>query len=488
MEEQFPEHMDLVSSKPLSVEEARMYLRPDEVLVQYVVEFEQSFMWIITNEVVRWKRLSLGRNLMGEQVAALRCGLDKTAWRGEGEKRCQELLKISLTHEDIENDTPLPFDTVLAYVLCDMILCNEMKLLKDATGVPKHLIIVATEPLSRLPFQTLPSELPKTSRFPQTAEEFARVKWLGLSQPITVIPSVASLRALRRDAKKSTAAKPYVGFGNPLLNGIVDGRHANTNVQIQAWTKELQSCVAPKIKQLCSWVKTRSVSGPPVKASVLQQWRPLPQTACELCAIGSLWLPPDELSREVRLGSLATEKLVKQLGAISAKTGRSQLQDYRVVHFATHGVVANEGMGLSEPGLVMTPPAEGAETDEDDGYLSASEITGLKLDADLVILSACNTASGTLRSKEALSGLARAFFYAGARAILVSHWEVYTNAAVELTTRTMGHLSSRSNSRRAEAMRSAIAGIIKDAANDNDAFRLHPSYWGAFSVVGEGWR
>ena len=78
--------------------------------------------------------------------------------------------------------------------------------------------------------------------------------------------------------------------------------------------------------------------------------------------------------------------------------------------------------GNSEPGLILTPPAEASE--EDDGYLSASEIAGLKLDADWVILSACNTAAGGAQGAEALSGLARAFFYAQARALLVSHWEV----------------------------------------------------------------
>ena len=76
----------------------------------------------------------------------------------------------------------------------------------------------------------------------------------------------------------------------------------------------------------------------------------------------------------------------------------------------------------AEPGLILTPPGEA--TPEDDGYLSASEIAGLKLDADWVILSACNTAAGGAEGAEALSGLARAFFYAGARSLLVSHWAV----------------------------------------------------------------
>ena len=88
----------------------------------------------------------------------------------------------------------------------------------------------------------------------------------------------------------------------------------------------------------------------------------------------------------MRLGARATEREVKAL----SESG--QLAQYRIVHFATHGAMAGELTGTSEPGLLLTPPAEASA--EDDGYLSASEIAALKLDADWVILSACNTAAG----------------------------------------------------------------------------------------------
>jgi CHAT domain-containing protein len=97
----------------------------------------------------------------------------------------------------------------------------------------------------------------------------------------------------------------------------------------------------------------------------------------------------------------------------SGRRSASKLAQYRVLHFATHGTLAGEIEGTYEPGLILTPPRE--QSDLDDGYLSASEIASLKLDADWVILSACNTAAGGAKGAEALSGLARAFFYAGAR-------------------------------------------------------------------------
>jgi CHAT domain len=95
-------------------------------------------------------------------------------------------------------------------------------------------------------------------------------------------------------------------------------------------------------------------------------------------------------------------------GEIKALSGSGELSAYRIVHFATHGAVAGELKVGTEPGLVLTPPTVAAP--EDDGYLSASEIAGLKLDADWVILSACNTAAGGAEGAESLSGMARAFF------------------------------------------------------------------------------
>ena len=101
---------------------------------------------------------------------------------------------------------------------------------------------------------------------------------------------------------------------------------------------------------------------------------------------------------------------------------RAPLADYRIVYFATHGLVAGDIKGLAEPSLALSIPAQ--PSDLDDGLLTASEVAQLKLNADWVVLSACNTIAGDKPGAEALSGLARAFFYAGARALLVSHWAV----------------------------------------------------------------
>jgi CHAT domain-containing protein len=149
-----------------------------------------------------------------------------------------------------------------------------------------------------------------------------------------------------------------------------------------------------------------------------------------------------------------------------------------MIHFATHGALAGQVSGNS--GLLLTPPD--TATESDDGYLSASEVAALKLDADWVILSACNTAAGGVEGAEALSGLARAFFYAGARALLVSHWAVDSDAAVKLITRTAGRMAADKGVGRAKALRRSMLALIdKDKING-----APPSYWAPFAVVGEG--
>jgi CHAT domain-containing protein len=198
---------------------------------------------------------------------------------------------------------------------------------------------------------------------------------------------------------------------------------------------------------------------------------PLPETADELCAVARDLRVSET---DVWLGDRATEAEIKRLSEAG------ELAKYRIIHFATHGALAGEVGGNSEPGLILTPPS--TATERDDGYLSASEIAGLKLDADWVILSACNTAAGNTQGAEALSGLARAFFYAGARALLVSHWAVASDATVKLITGAVSRMASDKSIGRAEAMREAMLALI----DKGDADEAHPAFWAPFVVVGEG--
>jgi CHAT domain-containing protein/tetratricopeptide (TPR) repeat protein len=302
------------------------------------------------------------------------------------------------------------------------------------------------------------------------------VDWLVRDHAITVLPAVSSIKALRAFAKQSHASEPYIGFGNPLLDGEPEKFKEDEAAAKLAREKRCDPTLRQRVASLLGFRGgTRAMSrsnGGVADVADLRSWPPLPETADELCDVAhDLGIDP---KTHLYLGAMATESKVKQLSEDGA------LARYKIVHFATHGAVAGQVSRASEPGLLLTPPEQASETD--DGYLSASEIAGLKLDADWVILSACNTAAGGAQGAEALSGLARAFFYAGARSLLVSHWEVSSESTVKLITETIAELKADPKIGRAEALRRSMLSMIASGKN----YEAHPAYWAPFVLVGEG--
>src|SRR5260370_36019726 len=223
---------------------------------------------------------------------------------------------------------------------------------------------------------------------------------------MTLLPAVGSPKGPRASARKDEAKNPLIGFGDPVFNPEEENSPPAPDRTVKAATRSYAEF----------W------KGVDIDRTMLSKALPrLPETAAELRAVAQNLGAPRS---SIHLRQDASETTVK----------RAPLSDYRVVYFATHGLVAGEIKGLAEPSLALTLPREPSEMD--DGLLTASEGAQLKLNADWVVLSACNTIAGDKPGAEALSGLARAFFYAGARALLVSHWAVESNAAMRLTTST----------------------------------------------------
>jgi CHAT domain-containing protein len=280
--------------------------------------------------------------------------------------------------------------------------------------------------------------------------------WLVKRHAVTVLPSVASLKALRVFARKGQGTKPMIGFGDPVF---APNQSAAAAGQRTATVK-----IAATTRAYSDYWHGASVD----RARLAAALSPLPDSAEELKAVAAKL---GASSSDIYLGRNATEENVKRL----------PLAEYRVVYFATHGLVAGDVEGLGEPSLALTLPNEPSELD--DGLLTASEVAQLKLNADWVVLSACNTAAGEKPGAEALSGLARAFFYAGARALLVSHWRIDSKAATRLATSTFDIMKSNQTIGRAEAVRRAMLAYLDDRS---DIWNAYPGFWGSFSLVGEG--
>jgi CHAT domain-containing protein/tetratricopeptide (TPR) repeat protein len=461
---EFPDYADLASPAPANPEEVRSQLRPDEALVMFLdtpegePTPEETFIWVVTKTDLRWVRSDLGTAALTREVQALRCGLDAAAWKGQG---CAELTGQTYTEMDEYAGKPLPFDLARAHALYKGLFGEVEDIIKG-----KQLLVVPSGPLTQLPFQVLVTAPTAANGDPRSAA------WLIRDHALTVLPAVSSLKALRRVARPSAAKKPLIGFGNPLLKGP-DERSA-TRAQL---ARDKQRCPEAALRRVTALagvhrgIRPLVMRGGLADVSFIRDQEPLPETADELCAVARN-LHADV--SEIRLGARATEREAKALSA------SGKLAQYRIVHFATHGALSGEINGNSEPGLLMTPPDVASE--EDDGYLTASEIAGLKLDSDWVILSACNTAAGGASGAEALSGLARAFFYAQARALLVSHWEVNSDTTVKLITGAMSRIAADKATGRAEAMRQSMLALIHTGTPQE----AHPAFWGPFVVVGEG--
>ena len=292
-----------------------------------------------------------------------------------------------------------------------------------------RLHVAASDALSTVPFALLATELP---RRPGDDAALRKAHWLIRDMSIDVPVTLASIG----DDRKAAMAVAFGGIGAPHLAGAPDAR-----IRVAGLFRGSDTDVAA-IRQLPS----------------------LPSALGELEAMrrafgndGAMLLTGDE----------ATETRLKA----------TDLARFSVLAFATHGLIAGQLDGLREPALVLTPPDRASG--DDDGLLTASEIAVLRINADWVILSACNTASGATQFAPSYTGLAHAFLYAGARSLLLSHWQVRDDAASRLSVATVQGAAAGVD--RAEALRRATLALIADRKVPGGA---HPAVWAPFILIG----
>jgi len=297
----------------------------------------------------------------------------------------------------------------------------------------KDLIVIPTWPISNLPLAVLLSDDPS-----KTDYGYDKQSWLGLEKNISYLPSVSDLKMLEKSNNTELFAS-LIGFGDPELgqkNNNLRGIKF-VNIEDDELSKSYQLDLLPS----------------------------LPSTAEELQAIKNIF---SDGKSEIYTQENATEDAIKS----------KDLSNYNVLLFATHGVIADEWEFLDEAALVMTPP-KNTNTANNDGLLTTSEIRKLNLNADLVVLSACNTASGNNQSDEGLSGLASAFIFAGAKSIMASHWSVESNTTKQLVTTFFKNLKTSSKMTRSEAMRLSMKKLFSDHRYK------HPIFWAPFILVGQ---
>lgn len=437
-----PRYAELAQPETVDIPQVQRLLQPGEALITFYSLADRLQIWLVRpGQEVRYHEASISQAELLSLVQRIRSSLLPRARAGSTDL------------------VPVAFDVATAAQLYQLLFGAIARQLHDVD----NLIIVPDEVLLPLPFAALITEgtgqaftdlaqLYSQQRVPLARElsAYASLSWLAKVYPLTVLPSTSALKLVRQEeARGASPTEPLLGFGDPVLSGHGHQRGG-------------------------SMVATRGMR---VTLDTLQALDQLPGTREELLAIAGVLGVNAETN--LFLDRRASEPEVRRLNE-SGRLGRA-----KVIAFATHGLLAGEMHGLTQPALVLTPPAVVSE--ENDGLLSMEDVLQLKLPkTDLVILSACNTA-GDNGSGESLSGLARAFFFAGAKGLLVSQWSVDDEATKTLMTEIFRRYGNGSSIAPAKALQTGMLALLDQSTRRADhAYFAHPYAWAPFMLVGDG--
>jgi CHAT domain-containing protein len=420
-------------------------LRPDEALMSFYFGSKSSFVWVVAKEgPMSFAALPVNAEAIADKVTTLRAALEPEA----------------ATMSDIP-----PFDLALGYELYSLLL----KPVESGWRPAKNLVVVTNGALGLLPLSLLPTapSAVDTKEGEPLFAGYRDVPWLARTHAVTMVPSTAALRTLRELPPGSSKREKLIGFGDPLFSEqqAKDASRADETLEVAAVTRGIP-------------LKRRAVPQTQgVDSAELALLPRLPDTADELRAM-ALALEADP-AKVLYLGKEANERRVRT----------SDLSKFKIIAFATHGLVPGDLNGLIQPALALTAPSVAGV--DGDGLLTMEKILSLKLDADWVVLSACNTAAGAGAGAEAASGLGRAFFYAGTRAILVTNWSVHSASARQLVSDLFRRQSTDPKLTRGEALRQAMMALADGPGYTDPSGKTlltygHPLFWAPYSIIGDG--
>ena len=426
----FPDYERLVHPAPPAVADIRNALQADEALVMLLPTDDAVYVWAVTND---GKDTSVRVPVPSGQL---------TTWVRD--------LRHTLDFAEM-GSTIRPFNVTAASTLYQRLLAP----VAAALAGRQHWVIAAGGVLGQFPFGVLLTQPVK--------KVDANAPWLIKQVAISHVPSVSAWLAAKQFSKAKSAPEAMVAWGDPQFNSAA--QVAAVDVGSGAATRHIGLTRAATTLDLEKEDSHGAIRYADIPA--------LPETRDELIAIARI-LQADP-QRDLHLGTQANKASVLE----SSKNG--EMSKKRVIAFATHGLMAGDLPHLTQPALALA--ATGREDQDPLGaLLTLDEVLNLKLNADWVILSACNTAAADGQADEALSGLARGFFYAGSKSLLVTHWSVESESAKLLTTGTLAHYVADTGQRKAESLRQAMLSVMA-----NPQYQ-HPAFWAPYALVGDGGR
>lgn len=442
----FPDYDNMVRPQPVSADKAKSVLAPDEALIMTYSGTNNLYVWtLLADGRKHFNQAKINRNMIMDIVSRLRKGLD---------------MQVSTL-----NDIP-DFDVTLSHQLYNVLLRSSAHLWRSS----KTMSVIADGPLASLPFTVLVTEEPGKLQPSNTLRftEYRSVSWLANKYATSYTPSVSTLINLRNLKLQQKPGLQFAGFGNPSFGGTVKTLSGDS----------IQSRGAVKLSMRgLRKTKLGSLDNNKVSSGNLSMLVALPDTADEVLKVAAALKVSNQ--GNVFLGNDANEHRVKNM----------PLNNRRVLMFATHALLPGDLDGLVQPAIALSA-SKGTERGND-GLLTMGEVMGLDLNADWVVLSACNTGAASGRGATAVSGLGQAFFYAGARSLLVSHWPVETTSAKEITTGLFDRQVSNPGLSRAEALNETLKDLVQNKNYKNDSGKnvysyAHPVFWAPFTIVGNG--
>jgi CHAT domain-containing protein len=311
--------------------------------------------------------------------------------------------------------------------------------------------------LGQLPLAVLPTRA-------WSGASDAQAPWLIRQYAISSVPSASAWMSLQKLAKTPSGQQGLIAWGDPrfsLAGGAALAQTSGASGVSRGATRALNTA---RQQQSFDFDK------PKVDVLRYAELPALPETRDELLALGKAMRA--DAARDLILGAAATRASVLE----ASNDGR--LASKQVVVFATHGLLPGDLPHLDQPALAMA----GSAQKDASPLLTLEDVLGLRMNADWVVLSACNTAGADGKAEEAMSGLARGFFYAGSRSLLVTHWSVESESAMLITTGTFDKYQSDATVTRSEALRSAMLKVMATKPY------AHPAFWAPYALVGEGGR
>jgi CHAT domain-containing protein len=427
---QFPDYERLVRPTPPTVQSVAQKLDASQALLMLLPTQDAVYVWAVANDQpAQFVRVPLGQAQLERMVKLLRTQLD---------------LGGATT-------APTQYDSAVAFSLYNQLLAPVAKAWKGKTQV----IVAAGGILSQLPFAVLHTA-------PGGGSD-AKAPWLIQQTAITQVPSLSAWIAIKSLAKAAPAKEAFIGWGDP------------------AFTLQSSASVSPPPVRSVSLSRSSTLAD--LEAAIVTvspsalQYRDipaLPDTRDELRAIATALAA--DAQRDVIVGAQATRESVLTANRNGSLTRK------RVVAFATHGLMAGDLPNLNQPALALAVTSATNPADPLAPLLLLEDVLTLKLNADWVVLSACNTAAADGKAEEALSGLARGFFYAGSRSLLVTHWSVDSESATLLTSATFEHYAANPQAPKAESLRQAMLKVMKMPKFS------HPAFWAPYALVGDGGR